>query len=132
MTYRLNSISRTLALALTTWGAASAVWAQTASDLAPISKVAEQAIARQRDASAQRTHVQEGERLLSQDVIQLDGYAYCGQAMSLAEQGDFRQSIRAASKALYLGQRDKKPDLVAVAHRDLAIAYLYAGKIDEA
>ena len=48
MTYRLNSISRTLALALTTWGAASAVWAQTASDLAPISKVAEQAIARQR------------------------------------------------------------------------------------
>ncbi len=132
MTYRLNSISRTLALALTTWGAASAVWAQTASDLAPISKVAEQAIARQRDASAQRTNVQEGERLLSQDVIQLDGYAYCGQAMSLAEQGDFRQSIRAASKALYLGQRDKKPDLVAVAHRDLAIAYLYAGKIDEA
>lgn len=132
MKYRLNSLSRTMALALTAWGAASAVWAQVASELAPMSKVAEQAIARQRDASAARTHVQEGERLLSQDVIQLDGYAYCGQAMSLAEQGDFRQSIRAASKALYLGQRDKKPDLIAVAHRDLAIAYLYAGKLDEA
>jgi CHAT domain-containing protein len=74
----------------------------------------------------------QGRDLLSQDVVTLDGYAYCGQATSLAEQGDFRQSIRAASKALYLGERDGKPDLQALAHRDLALAYLYAGKLDEA
>ena len=120
-------------LVMAAWSAGS-VSAQTPAnaDLTPVSKVTEQAVARQRAASTVRTNLAEGERLLSQDVVQLDGYAYCGQAMSLAEHGDFRQSIRAASKALYLGQRDKKPDLIAVAHRDLAIAYLYAGKLDEA
>lgn len=91
-----------------------------------------QALARLRDATQPRTLLNEGQALLERDVIKLDGYAYCGQATSLAEQGDFRQSIRAASKALFLGERDKKPDLQALAHRDLAMAYLYAGKIDEA
>jgi CHAT domain-containing protein len=90
------------------------------------------ALARMRAATQPSTLVQEGQALLDRDVIKLDGYAYCGQATSLAEQGDFRQSIRAASKALYLGERDKKPDLQALAHRDLALAYLYAGKLDEA
>ncbi|MGQ0597947.1 CHAT domain-containing protein [Aquabacterium sp.] len=91
-----------------------------------------QALLRVREATQPRTLVNEGQALLDRDVIKLDGYAYCGQATSLAEQGDFRQSIRAASKALFLGERDKKPDLQALAHRDLAMAYLYAGKIDEA
>lgn len=90
------------------------------------------ALARMRAATQPSTLLQEGQALLDRDVIKLDGYAYCGQATSLAEQGDFRQSIRAASKALYLGERDKKPDLQALAHRDLALAYLYAGKLDEA
>jgi CHAT domain-containing protein len=91
-----------------------------------------QAQARLREATTPRANAAEGQALLARDVVQLDGYAYCGQAMSLAEQGDFRQSIRASSKALYLGERDKKPDLQALAHRDLALAYLYAGKLDEA
>ena len=116
--------------ALTGWSGSAL--AQSNPDLAPVSKVTEQALARQRDAETPRTRSREGQALLAQDVVQLDGYAYCAQATSLAEHGDFRQSIRAASKALYLGQRDKKPELVAVAHRDLAIAYLYAGKLDEA
>lgn len=91
-----------------------------------------QALTRLREATQPRTLSAEGQTLLDRDVIKLDGYAYCGQATSLAEQGEFRQSIRAASKALFLGERDKKPDLQALAHRDLALAYLYAGKIDEA
>jgi CHAT domain-containing protein len=91
-----------------------------------------QAVARQRDAKSLRNTTAEGENLLSRDVVKLDGYAYCGQATSLAEQGEFRQSIRAASKALFLGERDKKPELQALAHRDLALAYLYAGKLEEA
>ncbi len=90
------------------------------------------ALQRVREATQPRTLVNEGQALLDRDVIKLDGYAYCGQATSLAEQGEFRQSIRAASKALFLGERDKKPELQALAHRDLAMAYLYAGKIDEA
>jgi CHAT domain-containing protein len=91
-----------------------------------------QALARLRQANEPGTLANEGQALLDRDVIKLDGYSYCGQATSLAEQGEFRQSIRAASKALYLGERDKKPDLQALAHRDLALAYLYAGKLDEA
>lgn len=132
MKHAFKVVSAVAAAVCALAGGAEVAWAQANPELAPVSKVTEQAVARQRDASAVRTNVQEGQRLLAQDVVQLDGYAYCGQAMSLAEHGDFRQSIRAASKALYLGQRDKKPDLVAVAHRDLAIAYLYAGKLDEA
>lgn len=91
-----------------------------------------QALTRQRTSAQVQTHAAEGQVLLGRDVVKLDGYAYCGQAMSLAESGDFRQSIRAASKALFLGERDNKPDLQALAHRDLAVAYLYAGKLDEA
>src|SRR5690606_15991841 len=92
----------------------------------------EQALVRQRDAAKPGTLVAEGQSLYARDVVKLDGYAYCGQAVSLAEQGEFRQSIRAASKALYLGERDKQPALQAVAHRDLALTYLYAGQLDEA
>jgi len=109
----------------------SATWAQTDAGQDE-GRVTNAAVARQRDATSLRTTSAEGQTLLDRDVVKLDGYAYCGQATSLAEQGEFRQSIRAASKALFLGERDKKPDLQALAHRDLALAYLYAGKLDEA
>jgi CHAT domain-containing protein len=106
--------------------------AQAQQGAAAEAKPVQQALTRQRDAAEVSTHAAEGQTLFSRDVVKLDGYSYCGQAMSLAEQGEFRQSIRAASKALYLGERDKKPELQSVAHRDLAVAYLYAGKLDEA
>lgn len=119
----------TLTLAVLTLASGAAI-AQAAGDAE--GRQTAQALLRVREATQPRTLVNEGQALLDRDVIKLDGYAYCGQATSLAEQGDFRQSIRAASKALFLGERDKKPDLQALAHRDLAMAYLYAGKIDEA
>ncbi|MFT3858172.1 MAG: CHAT domain-containing protein [Aquabacterium sp.] len=105
---------------------ATQAWAQDAAD------PTQRALTRQREASSLRTLSAEGQNLLARDIVKLDGYAYCGQAVSLAEQGEFRQSIRAASKALYLGERDNKPELQAVAHRDLAVAYLYAGQLDDA
>lgn len=121
---------------VSTWSLAAAMWLTGVSAFAqvdgPEGAATAQALTRLREANQPRTLVQEGQALLDRDVIKLDGYAYCGQATSLAEQGDFRQSIRAASKALFLGERDKKPDLQALAHRDLALAYLYAGKIDDA
>lgn len=119
----------TLSVAMLSGGA---VHAQADTGTDADARLTNQALARMRNASLVRTHVAEGQTLLDRDVVKLDGYAYCGQAMSLAENGDFRQSIRAASKALFLGERDKKPDLQALAHRDLAVAYLYAGKVDEA
>jgi CHAT domain-containing protein len=108
--------------------AGSASWAQGDDE----ARATNQALTRQRQATSVQTAAAEGQTLLERDVVKLDGYAYCGQAVSLAEQGEFRQSIRASSKALFLGERDKKPDLQALAHRDLALAYLYAGKLDEA
>ncbi|CAN7295670.1 CHAT domain-containing protein [Rhizobacter sp. LjRoot28] len=102
------------------------------SPLAPRSAVMDHALARQRDAETLVALSAEGRALYERDVIKLDGYAYCGAALALAEQGEFRQSIRAASKALHLGNVQGNDDLKAVAQRDLAIAYSYAGLLDEA
>jgi CHAT domain-containing protein len=107
-------------------------WAQADAAADAAERATVQAQTRLREASSPRVLAADGQTLFARDVVKLDGYAYCGQAMSLAEQGDFRQSIRASSKALYLGERDHKPDLQALAHRDLALAYLYAGKLDDA
>jgi len=90
------------------------------------------ALARQRDAQNVLVLTSEGKALLERDAIKLDGYTYCGRAVALAEQGEFRQSIRAASKALHLGSAENNEDLKAVAQRDLAIAYSYAGLLDDA
>lgn len=100
--------------------------------LAPRSAVMDNALARQRDAETLVALSNEGRALYERDVIKLDGYAYCGAALALADQGEFRQSIRAASKALHLGNVEGSDDLKAVAQRDLAIAYSYAGLLDEA
>ena len=90
------------------------------------------ALERHRAANTASGRAAEGQALLARETVVLDGYSYCGQAVGLAEAGDFRQSIRASSKALYLGERDHKPDLQALALRDLAMAYLYAGQYDTA
>jgi len=107
--------------------------AQTGNDaLAPASAVARDALARHRDANGLLAVSAEGRALYERDVIKLDGYGYCGRSIALAEQGEFRQSIRAASKALHLGNTGDNEDLRSLAQRDLAIAYNYAGLLDEA
>jgi CHAT domain-containing protein len=95
-------------------------------------EVLDAALERQRDAETLASLSAEGQLLYSRERIKLDGYRYCSQAVSLAEQGEFRQSIRAASKALFLGQQDGNDDLVVVSKRDLAIAYSYAGNLERA
>lgn len=90
------------------------------------------AAARQRDAETFKALSAEGQLLFSRDKVKLEGYQYCDQAVSLAERGELRLSIRAASRALYLGQRQGNEDLVAVSERDFAIAYSYAGDLDRA
>jgi CHAT domain-containing protein len=115
----------------------ASAWAQSApgtpgDEADPANNLALKALNRQQRADSAAGRAAEGRALLARDTIVLDGYGYCGQAMGLAENGDFRQSIRASSKALYISQRDNKPDLQALALRDLALAYLYAGQVDEA
>jgi len=74
----------------------------------------------------------EGAVLYGQDNVKLSGYQYCSQAVALAEAGEFRQSVRAASKALHLANATNDPNLRAMANRDLAIVYSYSGQLDKA
>jgi CHAT domain-containing protein/tetratricopeptide (TPR) repeat protein len=88
--------------------------------------------ARVQDAETVKTLSDEGRLLYQRDRVKLEGYQYCGQAVALAERGEFRLSIQAASKALIIGQREGNDNLVASAKRDLAISYSYAGDLDHA
>ncbi|MCL4747378.1 MAG: hypothetical protein KJZ83_18470, partial [Burkholderiaceae bacterium] len=98
----------------------------------PAQPALQSALARQRDAESLSNLSVEGRLLYSRERVKLNGYQYCSQAVSLAERGEFRQSIRAASKALHLGQRGGDADLVAASMRDLSIAYSYAGNLGRA
>ena len=75
---------------------------------------------------------QDGAILYSQDELKMSGYQYCSQAMALADAGDFRQSVRAASKALHLANSTRDPQLQAYANRDLAIVFSYSGQLEKA
>ncbi|WP_235025332.1 CHAT domain-containing protein [Caballeronia terrestris] len=99
---------------------------------APLTPAARQAEARARDAETIQSLSSEGRLLLARDQVKLDGYAYCSMAVAAAERGDFRESIEAASRALLVAQQTDNADLLALSKRDLAIAYSYAGDLDDA
>lgn len=84
------------------------------------------------DADTALALTADGALLYQQTKVKLDGYQYCSLAVALAEQGEFRASARAASQALYVGLQSKNDDLQAKAWRDLALAYGYAGNLDNA
>lgn len=125
----MRTLHRTILLAALALGALAA---HAQDGLAPASTLARDALARHRDANGILALSAEGRALYERDVIKLDGYGYCGRSIALAEQGEFRQSIRAAAKALHLGTTQDNEDLRSLAQRDLAIAYSYAGLLDEA
>jgi tetratricopeptide (TPR) repeat protein len=66
------------------------------------------------------------------DTVREGGFQYCQDSNRLAERGEFRLAIRAAAKALYLGQLQNDEDLLSQANRDLAYAYFLAGAPDRA
>ena len=100
--------------------------------LAPESATFRQAAERERDAETLQTLTAEGRLLLSRDRVALPAYDYCSMAVSAAERGDFRDSVEAAARALVVAQRTDNADLAALSKRDLAIAYSYAGDLDDA
>ena len=102
-----------------------------AQDLAGPS-TAEKAQARSKDAETIKSLSTEGQLLYQKERIKLDGAMYCAQSVALAEKGEFRLSIQAASKALVLGKQESRSGLVLSAKRDLAIAYNYAGDLEHA
>jgi CHAT domain-containing protein len=90
------------------------------------------AIGRLEDADTALSLAAEGAALYEREAVKLDGYAYCSQAVELAEQGEFRESTRAASKALHVALQTGNTDLLGKAYRDLSIAFSYAGQLERA
>ena len=90
------------------------------------------AIGRLEDADTALSLAAEGAALYEREAVKLDGYAYCSQAVELAEKGEFRESTRAASKALHVALQTGNVDLLGKAYRDLAIAFSYAGQLERA
>ncbi|MFX1675681.1 CHAT domain-containing protein [Paraburkholderia sp. A2WS-5] len=103
-----------------------------AAGLAPESQGFREAAERERDAETLKSLTDEGRLLLSRDRVALPAYDYCSMSVAAAERGDFRDSINAAARALVVAQRTDNADLVALSKRDLAIAYSYAGDLDDA
>src|SRR3546814_6324699 len=54
----------------------------------------------------------EGALLYENDEVKLDGYQYCSQAVALAERGELRRSVQAASKALHVALQSGNNDLL--------------------
>ncbi|MBK6924423.1 MAG: CHAT domain-containing protein [Thermomonas sp.] len=90
------------------------------------------AISRLDDADTALALAADGAALYDREAVKLDGYAYCSQAVELAEKGEFRESARAASKALHVALQTGNKDLLGKAYRDLAIAFNYAGQLERA
>ncbi|VTU39050.1 CHAT domain-containing protein [Variovorax sp. PBL-E5] len=112
------------ALAAMQWAVAQAPDAEAAASKAEQARLA--------DTDTLLALTNDGAILYAQDSIKLSGYQYCSQAVALAEAGEFRQSVRAASKALHLANTTRDPNLLAMANRDLAIVYSYSGQLDKA
>ncbi|MET0983652.1 MAG: CHAT domain-containing protein [Telluria sp.] len=118
-----------LVLLVLSWPAGAAAQARTPGG---VPAAFAQAQARQQDAETVKALSAEGQLLYRHDRVKLDGSGYCAQAVALAERGELRLSIQAASKALLIGQEQDDQGLVASARRDLAIAYSYAGDLANA
>lgn len=95
-------------------------------------RAALEAMGRLQDADTALSLAAEGAALYSRERVKLDGYAYCSQAVQLADLGELRQSARAASMALHVALETGNPDLLGKAYRDLAIAFSYAGQLERA
>ena len=101
-------------------------------DAASEARAALSALGRLEDADTALSMAAEGAALYENEAVKLDGYAYCSQAVELAEKGEFRESARAASKALHVALQTGNTDLLGKAYRDLAIAFSYAGQLERA
>ena len=112
--------------------AGTAAAAPAAADIKDEARRALAAIERIEDADTALSLAADGAALYEREAIKLDGYAYCSQAVELAEKGEFRESAQAASKALHVALSTGNTDLLGKAYRDLAIAFSYAGQLERA
>jgi len=101
-------------------------------DIKAEARAAVAAIERIEDADTALSLAADGAALYDREPVKLDGYAYCSQAVELAEKGEFRESAQAASKALHVALETGNTDLLGKAYRDLSIAFSYAGQLERA
>ena len=90
------------------------------------------ALTRLKDMESAKRLSSEGEALYQADAVKRTGGEYCTESQRQRETGDFREAIRSASKALFLGEKNRDSDLVALAKFDFALAYLYSGEVERA
>src|SRR5262249_36671196 len=87
---------------------------------------------RARDAETAAQIASNGSLLYNADINKGGWNKYCNTAHVLANQGNFREAVREASKSFFLGQSSGNPYAMAHAARDLAYAYSLAGDLDNA
>src|SRR5262244_1257062 len=125
-----GALSSQVSAAPTPYGTSSAPYGRSSTLVLP--KPAREKRSAQQDSEAITNLALEGRAFYQQDDPKLPAQKYCDRAVALAEGGQFRESIRAASRVLYLGFESKDDNLIALAQRDHAIAYNYAGDLDHA
>src|SRR5262245_39622702 len=87
---------------------------------------------RARDAETAAQIASNGSLLYSADLNKGGWTKYCHTSHMLANQGNFREAVREASKSFFLGQSSGNSYTMAHAARDLAYAYSLAGDLDNA
>jgi CHAT domain-containing protein/Tfp pilus assembly protein PilF len=87
---------------------------------------------RAHDAETAAQIASNGSLLYSADSNKSAWQSYCHHSHMLANQGNFREAVREASKSFFLGQSSSNPYAMAHAARDLAYAYSLAGDLDSA
>jgi len=70
-----------------------------------------------------------GRLLYKEDDKDRDGLEYCTDSMRFAEDGEFRQALREASKSFYLGGNSGKSYVKSIGIRNMALAYSYANDL---
>ena len=87
---------------------------------------------RAQDAETAAQIASNGSLLYTADINKSGWNKYCNASHMLANQGNFREAVRAASKSFFLGQSSGNAYAMGHAARDLAYAYSLAGDLDNA
>lgn len=98
----------------------------------PLTPSVQLANVRAHDAETAAQIAANGALLYGSDNTKGDWGSYCHISHRLANEGNFRQSVREASKAFFLGQTTGNSFAMAHAARDLAFAYSLAGDLSNA
>ena len=85
-----------------------------------------------KDAESAARLASTGKLFYEADENKLHWRRYCGNSIAFSNRGEFRQAIREASKALFLGKTSNNPTALAFASLDLAYAYNLAGDLERA